>query len=376
MAQYILVGCDLHEKSMLVMIAADRGTPVRRTFPNTSYGRQRLIAELQRRAQETGAERIVFAYEASSLGLQLYDELTEAGIACHVLAPTKLARSAHQRRRKTDEKDALTILDAVRAHVLAGAALPAAWVPDPSTRADRSLVRLRLRVGEDLARLKTQTQAFLKTYGLKRPQGVESWTQKHWAWLGRLAAGREGALSESARWTLESLLRQIRMTEAELARLDTRLAQLAHRPRYAQAAERLREFTGVGTLIAMVFLTELGEMSRFRNRRQVAAYLGLAPSCHESGERQDRKGHITRQGPATVRKVLCQAVWVRMGCHEPTRAFFAQLAKRAPQRKKIYVVAHMRKLAIRLWHAALDAQAGRAGEPSGSAPRRSPATSR
>ena len=80
------------------------------------------------------------------------------------------------------------------------------------------------------------------------------------------------------------------------------------------------------------------------------------PSSHESGQRQDRKGHITRQGPSRVRKVLCQATWSRMGSHAETRAFFERLDAEAPKKKRIHVVAHMRKLAIRLWHAGLDAQ--------------------
>jgi len=61
----------------------------------------------------------------------------------------------------------------------------------------------------------------------------------------------------------------------------------------------------------MVFLTEMGDLRRFRNRKKVGAYLGLVPTSNESGENTDHKGHITHQGPARLRKVLCQAAWVR-----------------------------------------------------------------
>ena len=47
---------------------------------------------------------------------------------------------------------------------------------------------------------------------------------------------------------------------------------------------------GVGVLTALVFLTELGDLSRFTNRRQLAAYLGLVPSSYETGKTNDRKG--------------------------------------------------------------------------------------
>ena len=60
-------------------------------------------------------------------------------------------------------------------------------------------------------------------------------------------------------------------------------------------------------------LFELGDLERFPNRRCLASYAGLVPSSDESGEANDRKGHITHQGPSRLRRALCQAVqhWVR-----------------------------------------------------------------
>ena len=160
MAQSIMVGCDLHEKSMLLMIAVGRQDPEKRCLPNTRAGRSRMIQSLKTQANDAGGLGITFAYEASCLGFGLYDELTAAGIACYVLAPTKMLRSPHQRKNKTDEKDALAILDALRAHELAGVKLPAVWVPDRQTRADRSLVRLRLTLGEKVAGCKSVSVCF------------------------------------------------------------------------------------------------------------------------------------------------------------------------------------------------------------------------
>jgi transposase len=73
------------------------------------------------------------------------------------------------------------------------------------------------------------------------------------------------------------------------------------------------EHKGVGLRAAMVYLTEIGEASRFPNRRTVGSYWGMAPSSYESGEADDRKGHITRQGSPRVSHVLCQAAWGGFG---------------------------------------------------------------
>lgn len=101
----------------------------------------------------------------------------------------------------------------------------------------------------------------------------------------------------------------------------------------------------------MAFLTEMGDMSRFSNRRQIGAYLGLVPSQSDSAE-TERKGHITKQGPARVRGVLSQASWGRTTVDDAYR----RIVQRNPQHKKIALVAVMRRLAVRMWHIAEGAQ--------------------
>jgi transposase len=112
----------------------------------------------------------------------------------------------------------------------------------------------------------------------------------------------------------------------------------------------LMKLKGVGVLTALVFLTEVGDLGRFENRRQISAYLGLAPSAHETGQCGDRKGHITRQGPSRVRRVLCQATWSRIRSDGAAQIAYQRLVKKNPKRKKIAVVAGMRQLAVLMWH--------------------------
>jgi transposase len=165
--------------------------------------------------------------------------------------------------------------------------------------------------------------------------------------LGRLS--REG-LPWGAGATLASLLRQLDAQGSEIARLDELVLALSRTSRYAELVAGLRKHKGVGVLTAMVFLTEMGDLGRFRNRRQVGAYLGLAPSSYESGENDDRKGHITHQGPSRVRKVLCQAVWSRLRSLPKERIAYDRLVARNPKHKRVAVVARMRTLGVVLWH--------------------------
>jgi transposase len=119
--------------------------------------------------------------------------------------------------------------------------------------------------------------------------------------------------------------------------------------------------TGVGRLAAVAYATEVGDFARFRRRQQIGAYWGLTPSSNESGEIQDRKGHITRQGSPRMRRILCQAAWSRVRHHEAEREAYQRLVTRNPKRKKIALVAAMRRLAVRLWHVGRKAQQEMAG---------------
>jgi transposase len=348
MRKVIMVGCDLHAKTLVLRIAVGRDKPSSRTLTNSAAGRSKLIDLLCALAAKLGGARIVFAYEASSQGFGLFDQLTEAGIECHVLAPTRIARSQKQKRNKGDGRDAEQLLELVRAHVLAGNPLPDVWIPDLQTRDDRELVRGRLDVAAKITALKAQVKSLLARCQLERPDGTgKGWTRLFVAWLRSLK------LPSGARATLDGLTRQMEFYDRELTRWDELLAHLANSERYVKTIREMRRLKGVGVLTALVFLTEVGDPRRFDNRRQVAAYLGLVPSCHESGSRSDCKGHITRQGPDRVRRVLCQAAWTRVRHENSDRAAYRRIAAKNPKHKKIAVVATMRRLAIEVWHAAI-----------------------
>jgi transposase len=385
----ICVGCDLHDKSMLLMIGVDDRPPVRKTWGTDREARQKMIADLQRRAAEltsgsatkacdtasngvktdgtriapeTAAGnsafpgvRIVFAYEASGLGWSLHDAVTAAGIEGHVLAPTGIERSLKHARRKTDERDAQRLLELLRAHVFAGTSLPSVWIPDVATRDDREVVRARLDMVKQVVRTKSRIRCLLKRHDLAVEFG--GWTNDGRTYLDELVKWRLGFGAASA---LASLIRKLDFVTAEMDRLDEKLKELAAQPRHAEVIRRVPKIPGVGELTLLTFLVEMGPMSRFANRRQVGSYLGLTPGSQESGQCDDRKGHITRQGPARVRKMLCQAVWVSIQRDAAMKKTYEALISRNANRKRVAVVAFMRKLAIRLWHEIDNAQAAAA----------------
>jgi transposase len=349
MCQVTIVGCDLHDRNLLLSLAVGKNEPQEKPFRNDAEGRSAMIEFLWKFAERHGSGRIVLVYEASGQGYGLYDLLTDHGIECYVVSPAHLAKSAKRKKNKTDAKDARHLFEAARAHVLAGNELPVVWTPPAALRNDRELVRARLETAEAGTAVKLRILSLLKRQGCTLPPH-RGWTKGFLSWL------REGAaLPEVVRPVLASLVARLEVLRQQQAQLDRELRKLAQTSRYRAPCAALRQLPGVGLVTALVFLTEMGDLTRFPNRRTVAAYLGLAPAAHESGEITDRKGHITRQGPSRLRKVLCQAAWAAVRCDPQAREAWTRIRGDRPQRGKKAIVAIMRRLGIRLWHAALAA---------------------
>ena len=318
---------------------------------NTLKGRYRLFSHLKTLAEGHEDARIVLVYEASYCGFTIHDDCVAAGIECHILAPTKLRKSHSDKQSKHDKLDAQFLLETLKGHLLAANELPAIWIPDDETRDDRELVRSRILCGEKLTAIKAQIQAFLKRNGVvKDPEAGTAWTKQYCRWL------RGIELKPSAQQALDCLLRQMDFMQAEMATLEGQIEALSKTTRYEEAARALQEqIKGVGLLTAMVYLTEMGDLSRFKNRRHVGAFLGYVPTSDETGD-PERKGRITRGGPSRVRWILDQAAWARIRSDRKENQFYWRIADRNPQHKKKAAVACARRLGVLMWHIGLEAQ--------------------
>jgi len=347
----IFCGIDLHERSMLAGVAIGRGDLNYHSLCTDDGGISRLIEILKSYRDKNAGSEVWVSYEASGCGFRLADLLESEGFIVSVLAPTHLPTSPKRRSNKTDKRDVIRILEVLRGHVLAGNDLPAVWVPSAELRDDREVVRRRLRLKEDSTNVKNQIHGLLRRYGIRKPEWMkENWTKKHIRWLHSL----ETVLNPGASVVLMSLLRQLDFYEGELIKVEQELIKLSEAERYKSRVEALIQIPGVGLLTAMVFLTELGDLSRFPNRRKLANYLGLVPRSWESGDQDDRKGHISKLGPSRVRKVLNQAAWLFVRYDPEFGRWFRERTPKKKYRRKM-ITAVMRRLGILMWHTALSA---------------------
>ena len=113
----------------------------------------------------------------------------------------------------------------------------------------------------------------------------------------------------------------------------------------------LARLRGIGVGSGWVLVKELFGWRRFRNRREVAGCLGLAPTPYDSGESQTEQG-ISKAGNRRVRTLMVELAWSWLR-HQPesqlSRWFSERFAGGGKRLRRIGIVALARRLAIALW---------------------------
>ena len=230
----------------------------------------------------TAASLVLF--ETGTAAGRVHDLCQELGTPCRVANPLGEAWQWKKVRRKTDRDDALKL---TRIHRLGE--LPTVRMPGPELRQRRSLVEFRQRLLAQRTAIRDRIRARFQSRGLILPAGHRPWTAAARAEWRKTYARPLGECSASDLW------RGLLDADFTLAEADERV-------------RRLTTIPGVGPRTAEAIVAYLGDPRRFRDGRQVSAYAGLVPRQFQSGE-SDRKGRITRRGPAVLRKLLVECAW-------------------------------------------------------------------
>ena len=93
-----------------------------------------------------------------------------------------------------------------------------------------------------------------------------------------------------------------------------------------------------------------GPVRHFANRRQVAAYAGLAPTPWKSGK-IDREQGVSKAGNPRLRAILVEMAWLWLR-HQPGSAlarWYHDRVRMGGRMKKVTIVALARKLLVAIW---------------------------
>lgn len=311
-----------------------------------------LIARTKARAvRRLGTTpHVACCYEAGRDGFWLHRVLEAQGIASHVMDPTSLQVDRRARRAKTDRLDAQALLRALMAW-LRGERQVCSMVrpPSPEHEDERRLSRERSTLVKERIRLSNRIKGLCAVQGIYDYEPIGADRRERLARLvtgdGRALPGRLAAEIGRQLDCLELVLRHL--AEVEAVR-DTRAAEARKEGRSKLAA--LLRLKGVGPEIATVLQMEVFHR-QFANRRDVAAYAGLAPSPYASGGMRREQG-ITKAGNPRARKVLVELAWLGLR-HQPesvlARWFRDRVGTATGRVKRIAIVALARKLLVALW---------------------------
>lgn len=290
----LFVGLDVHKDSVSVAHAeADRPDPPH--FVGVIGTRQGDIDKLIRRLHGK-ASRLVFAYEAGPCGYVLHRYLNGKGLDCQVVAPSLIPKRPGD-KVKNDRRDAVEI-----ARLLRSGDLTRVYVPSVEDEAVRDLCRARDAARVTLKAAKLRLKSFLLRLGLNY-SGRADWNDAHRRYLAKVVCptpAQQIVFQESIRAVDEQVER--------LRRLEDELLELAPQWRLWPVVEALQALRGVQWIVALTVVAELGDLTRFANPRQLAAFVGLIPSEHSSGEKR-RQGSITKAGNARARRALVEGAW-------------------------------------------------------------------
>jgi transposase len=250
------------------------------------------------------------------------------------------------RRTKTDRLDLGGLLRLLTRHV---AGEEAVWhvvrVPTVAEEDARHLMRTLATVTRDRTRTINRLKGLLMTVGVRVPVDATFLARVDGArlWDGTpLPPGLQARLhGQWAQW--QHLTEQLRTLKA------------AQRPDLTTPAGRtiaqLQTLRAIGPVGAWTLTTELFAWRQIRNRRELAALVGLVPSVYQSGDSFRDQG-ITRAGNRHVRRVLVQLAWTWIR-YQPESALTVWFHRRfdhgSKRLRRIGVVALARKLLIALW---------------------------
>jgi transposase len=318
------IGIDLAKSVFAVCGADSRGRVVMR----------RQLRRVQVLNFMRGLPRCVVGLEASGGAQYWARQLTALGHEVRMMSPALVM--PYRKGNKTDRNDAEAILEAVTRP-----SMRFVMVKSVAQQDLLALHRVRAQLVKSRTALCNQLRGLLRERGVVMRTGVTALKRNLPAALAdessELSGEMRALLSEMSQW-LETLEQRITSCETRITRQfkqDERCVRLATVP-------------GVGPLTATALVAAVGNAQRFRNGRELSAYLGLVPRQHSSGGKTVLLG-ITKRGDRYLRTLLIHGARSALRqCQDDPRTGWARRisAERGPN---VAAVALANKNARVLW---------------------------
>ena len=333
--QNIYVGLDVHLKSWTACIMTEHFEHKKFTQPPEA---KVLYNYLSRNFPGAIYHSV---YESGFSGFWAHRQLEALGIKSIVTNAADVPTGQKEKIQKDDAVDSRKLARSLRS-----GDLEAIYVPSESTLEERSLIRTRAALVKDMTRFKQRLKAFLYFFGIRYPERFSN-SKSHWSknflrWLKE-----EVELSEeSGRQSLNIMVQEVEEQRKLLLLLTRQIQSLAASEKYASNAQLLKTIPGIGLLTAMTLLTEMETVERFENTDHFAAYVGLVPNRHNSGDVKN-DGEMTFRGQSTLKKCIIESTWIAVRRDPALSLAYNRYVQRMNSNKAIIRIA--RKLLNRIY---------------------------
>jgi transposase len=324
--QEIFVGMDVHKKDCIVTVIA--GGMFYKTITCPPNGKA-IVSYLESNFPGASYHSV---YEAGFSGFWLHKELLQLGIDSIVVNPADIPTTDKERKQKDDRRDSRKLAKDLHANQL-----KSIYVPDDRALDDRSLLRARESIVKEIRRCKQRIKSFLSFYGVILPAEYSE-PRKHWSkafinWIASIPFAHDTA-SQALRIHIDSLCYH----RIQLVQLTKQIRDLSRSDQYKHAVEKLITVPGFGILTCMQFLTELVDITRFKNFHRLCNYVGFVPGSRSSGDKVKITG-ITPRRNHRLRTALTESAWTAIRCDPALMRAFLTYANRMDKNSAIIRIA-------------------------------------
>jgi transposase len=311
------IGMDIH-KQFTVAVAKDRdgNLLIEEKFDNSKSNFEAFLKIFV-------PEETKIVIESTSVWEYIYDILDNMKYKVILANPIK-TRAIAEARIKTDSVDASTLCDLLRANLVAES-----YIPPKEVRKFREIMRQRKTIVRGRTAIKNKIHAVLIKNGIKLP--YKSLCKSSMQWI------IEEINEFSIKSVLVSYINLLEQYNLEIEKLGERISELVIVNKQAQL---LMTIPGIGKILSMEILSEIGEIKRFSSSDKLCSYAGLVPSIKQSGSTL-RFGRLIKHANNVIKCALVEASWVAIRTREnnPLKEHYQKLIKRKGKQKAICATA-------------------------------------
>jgi len=287
------IGIDFHKKTWRIHCRTDEfsGNPFSME-PNPDLLKEKI-------GRDYSGYDVEVVYECGCFGYWAHRKFVSYGWDSIVVNPADIPRVHKDRYEKSDTIDARKL-----SKYLKKGMLRSVTIPDIKREQLRSLFRRRVQLVKNIRSVKVILKAQLIYFGIKIPEHMDNanWTSDFRQWVKDLKWQYE-----TASYMMQTNIEQVEYLHYKINDVSNLLRKYC-RNNHKREYDLLMSIPGVGPLTAICFISEVGDVSRFKNFKQLACLVGMMPTTYQSADTNRTQG-LTPRALRIMRSYLVEAAW-------------------------------------------------------------------